>query len=195
MSSFSDTSVVISNFVRIILPDYVIRVHDGLGTVAFDDTDTATLEDFSGLGTLGTIGSVVSDNEISSKTLVLSLSGVDNALLTDISDAPNDWKDAAVDIWLGLFNEDGVLESEPVNRFRGVVSNLDITLGAETSSINVTCSSNLFDWNRTNKNKFTNASHQAIYPGDRFFEFVGVVDRNVVQFQSTQFGADTVRGI
>lgn len=139
-----------------------VRVHSNLGDVTFNS------EVYQGVGTLGTIGGMQENAELSSSQISVSLSGVNNALLSlFLSD---DFHGRPATVYFGFMDSSGVLINAFII-FNGFMDTDSIVSG-ENSTITLKINNNLSLWDRKKLTLNNNEDHQKDFPGDDFFEFV-----------------------
>jgi hypothetical protein len=132
-------------------------------------------ETWLGIGNLGEIGTIQSDIKGSIPSLELSLNHIDGDIL--VSARNQTFMGRRGRVWIGVFDEDINLISEPALFFAGEISNLTITDG-DDPSINVVIDSRLALLKRVRPSYRTQEDHlqklakEGIDFRDRFFEFV-----------------------
>ena len=128
-----------------------------------------------GIGNLGEIGTIQSDIKGSIPSLELSLNHIDGDVLASARNQTFMGRRGRV--WIGVFDENINLISNPALFFAGEISNLTITDG-EDPSISVVIDSRLTLLKRVRPTYRTPEAHlqqlakQGIDIRDRFFEFV-----------------------
>jgi len=77
--------------------------------------------------------------------------------------------------------EAGAIVADPVLEFEGRVDTLFIEDGQSTCSIGINVESRMADFQRPNTRRFNAATHEADYPGDKFFSHVvAMVEAQIV---------------
>lgn len=138
------------------------RTWTGYGTLSWNGAD------WLGMGDFVKIGESKETIDTGSEALEVILSGVDPARISLALQEPVQGKD--IEIWLGFMDAAGNLIPDPWLEYAGTAefmspeddgSSATITLAIETA------------WASTGATsiRYTNAAQQALYPGDRFFEF------------------------
>lgn len=131
-------SIQTNIFVKLVIPDY--------DTLYFSDYHKEFSfggDTYDGLGQLLSVGNTEDTLRASPDELIISISGIPVGNVTDILDNPV--KGSRCEIYRGFFNaETGELLSfgdNPAGKFRGVVSNYDITddldIGSDTGTISL----------------------------------------------------------
>jgi hypothetical protein len=151
-------------FAELDFPSATVRAHNGLGTITWGG------HEWLGVGSFGTVTGVEEDSTLSKKTVVYTLSGIPNDM---ISLALNDYyQGRAAKVYLGFLDlTTGQLVDDPVLLDQG---RLDVpeTEEGESVTINITAESRVSQWERPRARRHTNADQQARFPGDRGLEFV-----------------------
>lgn len=163
---------------RIDHADGIVRVHDGVGDISFDDG--FGVKTYSGLGTIGSFESIKEDLEVSEKNYRINLSGIDPQLLSLINQNALGFYNARCWIWF-LILENGQPSSDPVMIYHGNTEAMDQINGSNSASITLITSQFWVNFRKANRRKLSNASHQEKFPGDRILEFSGL-GRRVIAF-------------
>lgn len=122
-----------------------------------------------GLGGLGGITAVEEGENIQAYGLALTLSGVDPA---NVSIALGEqYQGRTVKVYLALFDDNYAIVADPILSFRGRMDNMEMDRGA-TFTIRVNCEGRLADFERARVRRYNHEDQIAVYPSDRFFEFV-----------------------
>ena len=156
----------------VIRPVAMVRLEYDTGHVAVNTSDrsfTWAGKEYFGVGDLGKIEPVSEDIEIQTSRLSLSLSGLADGVISRA--LGEHYQGRPVVVYLAFLDADYALIDEPTVIFRGRIDNQVITLD-QTATVTVTCESVLADWDRPRELRYNNETHQATYPGDKFFEFV-----------------------
>jgi hypothetical protein len=144
-----------------------VYVWSGAGTLSWNG------QTWQGVGTLGSVSTIEEGTTVEAKGITISLSGIDNTLLTDV--LGNYRLGLPVTVWLGLFDDAHNLIPDPIISFAGRMDQPTLTVGAETSTLSINCESRLLDMNVPCNRRFTQDDQQIDYPGDRGFEFVNAI--------------------
>ena len=123
---------------------------------------------YTGVGDLGKITTLQEPSDLSAQGFTLELSGIDpTRLAQSISE---DTQGRTVKIWIGFLDEDYALIADPIGPHEARMDVFEIELG-DTATVALRCESPFADWSRPNIRRYTDEDQQAVYPGDRFFEF------------------------
>lgn len=136
----------------------------GVGPLSWDG------ETWQGTGAIGRIGRIEETARIRAAGATLELSGVPSELISIALAEPYQGREAR--IWLGAFDEAGDLIASPYPLFRG---RMDVMAGVDTgdtATLTLTVENRLVDLERPRVRRRTDADHQQMWPGDRFFEYV-----------------------
>lgn len=146
-----------------------VRANSTPYTLSFDADNDTVDEDFLGVGNLGNISEVSEGADTRARSITLTLSGIDPAL---ISVTLNEhYQGRSCKVWTGLLDDNHKLIADPILVFWGRMDTMDVDIG-ETATITVAVESRLADWDRPRSARLTNEEQQARYPGDRGLEFV-----------------------
>jgi len=138
------------------------RVHDGIGELAFGGNT------YYGIGQFGAIESISEGYKDIARQLKLTLSGVDNSLLTIAM--TEIYQGRTCTVYVGFLNsQTNVFLDTPEQVYVGRMDFMQIDVG-KTSAIN------LFVENRTRREpqvaRYTTEDQKLLYPNDTFFDQV-----------------------
>ena len=162
-----------------------LRMWTGQGTLVLGDGTQ-----WVGLGTLLNISTVEETSEIAVKGAVLTLTGVASETLSLALSQP--YQGRVCKIYFGTLlkgfiqqeNESYILlqdggriylqeSSKTLNEiFSGYMDQMNISEGADTSTIELTVENKLIDLERARVARFTSAYQKSVYSGDRGLDFV-----------------------
>jgi hypothetical protein len=162
-----------------------LRMWTGQGTLVLQDGTQ-----WVGLGTLLNISTVEETSEIAVKGAVLTLTGVASETLSLALSQP--YQGRVCNIYFGTLlkgfiqqeNESYILlqdggriylqeSSKTLNEiFSGYMDQMNISEGADTSTIELTVENKLIDLERARVARFTSAYQKSVYSGDRGLDFV-----------------------
>jgi hypothetical protein len=129
---------------------------------------------FTGVGSLGSIGTITEGTEINADGTTVTLSGIDPVLLaeclTDIQPG------APASIWLGFVTPARVLIGTPYLQFNGCVDVPTVVPGTDTISITLSLESRLLDMGRASCRRYTSADQRLYYPTDSAFGWVEMLN-------------------
>jgi hypothetical protein len=125
---------------------------------------------FEGVGSIGAVGEVEETIELRAVRLTLALSPVPQAVV-DIALAERSFRLRRARLWGALLSERGTFVADPFPLWVGLMDTMEVVDGAEPR-VSLSCESRLVDLERAEVRRYTDADQQAVYPGDRFFEYV-----------------------
>jgi hypothetical protein len=131
-----------------------------------------------GVGSFGSISTIEDGATVEARGVTLTLSGIDQALLTGVLD--EFILGAPATIYLGLFNSSNALIADPVVAWAGKMDQPTIDVGADSAIISINCENRLVDMNISVQRRYTNEDAQLDYPGDKGFEFVNTLQQKAV---------------
>lgn len=170
-------SIQANYFVRMDIPNYtVLRYSD------YHRPFDINGETYQNLGSLVSITSTDSNLRAAPKDITIQIGGIPESSITDV--LANDFKGSPVQVYRALFDSvtgelDSSVSPNPTGRFRGIISNFelsdDIDTGSDTGTLLLvfTCSSvvevlgNKIGGRRTNP-----LDHKDFYPNDKSFDRV-----------------------
>lgn len=146
---------------------------------------------WDGLTYLGAYGlgsvSPVQDKPGEAQGLSLQLSGASSADISRALDASDEVQGAAVTIRTALINlADGSVYDAPID-WAGRADTMSIQEDGDTAVVTLTAESNAVDLLRGTPLTYSDADQQALWPGDRAFEFVVSQAGQVVIWPSREF--------
>ncbi|WPJ68574.1 hypothetical protein OMDBNIEC_00088 [Salmonella phage STP-SP5] len=143
-------------------PSGITRVHTGTGVVIING------QTFLGVGTLGDVGSVTEENNTSSSTMSMVLSGLDVSMISETLNEECVGRD--VTCYLACMNDQGVITGANV-LFQGFITDTSMQAGTENALSYIIA--NVFErWSFGLPDRYTDESQQRLHPGDRFFRYV-----------------------
>ena len=150
-----------------------VRFWTGFGTIVWDG------KEWIGAGQLIGIGDIEENAELVATGLTVDLAGVDPALVaTVIAEARQNMPGR---IWVGLMSG-GVIVGSPYLAFYGRLDVPNIQDGAETCTISISYENIIADLLRPNEVRYTDEAQKALYPDDRGFEFVTVIQDKEIRW-------------
>lgn len=162
LSAMEQPNVALVLAAEIDFPSGVTRVHTGTGTVIING------QTFLGVGNLGDVGSVTEENSTSSSTMSMALSGLDMSLVGETLN--EEVIGCNVVCYLAVMNDQGVVTGANV-LFEGFITDTSLQAGQQNALSYVIA--NVFErWSQGLPDRYTDESHQRLYPGDRFFRYV-----------------------
>ena len=160
-----------------VMPFYAVEMLFDSGAVRFwtgYGERTIQGQTYLGAGSLLSISGLEEVSDLSAKSATLTLSGVPPEIVSLALQEP--YQRRKCRILFGLTNDTNALEL-----FSGVMSQMDIEDTAETAVISLTVESKLVELEKSRPRRYTHESQQARFPGDTFFSYVAdLQDRQVV---------------
>ena len=133
---------------------------------------TIGVDTYTGSGNLLAIDGIDEVNDLSAKSISLSLSGVPSSLVSLALQEP--YQRRSCKVYLG--SGDNVVEI-----FSGLMNTMQIEDSGETSVIALTVESKLIELERSSNWRYTAESHKQRHAGDTFFDYVaGLQDVSIV---------------
>lgn len=168
-------SIVLVILVSLDFASGTLYVHDGFGTLTFGGND------YLGLGKLGGIDQVSEDLENVSKTVQLTLSGVDPSLITTAM--TENYQGRLVKIYAGLLDiTTNVFIDTPESFWAGRMDFMTIDLSQGGATMRMNCE------HRTYREpviaRYTDQDQQLAYPGDTFFNLLWQIPNAIAQWGS-----------
>ncbi|MHA1571606.1 MAG: hypothetical protein ACTSWM_07270 [Alphaproteobacteria bacterium] len=136
--------------------------------LSFEPDPGGPVEVFKGVGDLGSITGLGETSDLRASRAEVTLSGISDAV---ISLAFENAQGRRGRVWLALLDDNYALIDAPVLFYEGLMDNSQIKVG-EDNSVTIPINNRLIEWERPSALLYTDQDQQALYPGDRFFEFV-----------------------
>jgi len=141
----------------------MIRAHDGIGDLIWGANT------YLGVGTFGGIGEIQEDDKVTPPQVPLKLAGVPNETIG--SAMTESYQGRSVVLYWGFVDSvTGAWVATPETLWEGVMDVMNITLGANESTIELLCDDP--DYTQPFIRRYTLEDHQIDFPGDRGFEFL-----------------------
>ena len=148
-------------------PSGHVRAHDGVGTINWGGND------YLGVGRFGGIEVAEETIDVVAKPLVLTLSGVDPALVATATGEKYQGRTGTV--YLGFIDSvSNVLMDTPEMLWEGRMDQMVVSLSEATGSIRLSCEHRLRREPRIAR--YTDADQKIAYPTDRFFDLIGKIN-------------------
>ncbi len=164
-------------------PSGFVRVNSTDRGIFFDSQGASPLNEFLGVGRLGSISTMGETSDLQARGVELTLSGIPSA---HVSAAFESAQGRPGRIWIGFLDDSYALVVEPVLVFSGLIDNSNVNIG-ETATVTVTVESRLIAWERPKIRRYTNEDQQQRFSGesptitDKFLEFVNqTVDKELL---------------
>lgn len=169
-------NVTIALFASLAFADATVYAFTGIGSItpagpASNPASTFPYgQTFTGLGWLAKISSIPQTTKVQAQNVVLSLSGIPAALISEVTQQT--YNRGAAQVWLGFFDSNGNLLADPVALFSGAMDVPTLDDEGATCTINISCENSLVSLNLAPQKLFDDADQQILYPGDLGFSFV-----------------------
>lgn len=147
-----------------VFPAGTVRLWTGLGDVVWNS------QTWTGAGTLIGVSEIEETTDVVASGITVALSGVaPQSVALAITDAQQGLPGK---IWIGLLDAAGAIIVDPVEVFAGRLDVPQVTDGTESCTITISYESRLIDLSRAREFRYTHESQQALFPGDKGFEYV-----------------------
>jgi hypothetical protein len=135
---------------------------------------TILADTYLGAGSLMGISGLDEVNDLSAKSVSITLSGVPAELVSLALQEP--YQRRSCKIYFGTTDT-----STPIEIFAGLMNTMTIEDGGETSVIQLVIESKLVQLERSSNRRYTDANHQSRHNGDTFFSFVAdLQDKSII---------------
>lgn len=173
-------SAVTSQYVR---PAFLVQIGFTTGTV-YVWSGVGSLSyggnTYQGVGTFGGISTIEEGSNVQARGIVLSLSGFNASLLTDVLSDYQQGLPAVV--YFGCFDATGTTFLGVITAWAGLTDQPTITVTGETASIEIACENVLVEMNTSVERRYTTEDQQIDYPGDRGFDYMPQIATQTVYF-------------
>jgi len=148
-----------------------IRLWTGYGDETIND-DT-----YTGAGNLLSFSGFQEVNDLSAKSITITLDGLDATVLT--LSLTTQIRNRKVRVYFGVIADDGTFHS--VEIFTGRANRIPFEDNGETGTVQLEVDSKLVVLEKASNWRYTHESHQSRHPGDTFFSFVAdLQDKDIV---------------
>ena len=163
-------------------PLHLLEVHFDTGVLRVSDHFRAVNWDgntYQALGTLLSFSGIRESAELRVFDLTVQLSGVDQTMIASV--LVEDYIDRRLVIYKGFQNDRGEVIVDPVAIFDGRMDAPVIEEDPESGKcvVAVTAGSHFVDFERTPGRRTNSAIQETFFPGDRFFDAVSEVNREI----------------
>lgn len=143
-------------------------------------------DEYIGLGNLGKVSGISENTDMEPQQLSIVIAGVNPASLSATLTEP--YVNREVRVLVGMLDDnDGLIGDVTMTYFVGKIDEMKVTQDT-AGSIEIIARDRLADWSRPRVERYTNASQQAKFPGDKGLEFVSqVADKEIIWPASSYF--------
>lgn len=126
---------------------------------------TIGVDTYIGAGNLLTISGFDEVNDLSAKSLTITVSGISSTIISMALQEP--YQRRGCTVYLGTTDT-----SNPIEIFSGYINTMSIQDTGETSDITVTIESKLIELEKSSNRRYTEENHATRYSNDTFFSYV-----------------------
>lgn len=162
-SAITDSNVPMLLFIEMDFASGFLRVNNSGQTFTWDGNE------WFGVGSLGSVESIIEASDLSANGLAFQLSGVDTSLVSVAM--TQKYQGRAVKVWYAPLDSNYAVVADPIGPFQYRMDTMDMEIGS-TANIRVTAESRLIDWERSANLRYTDEEQQRRYPGDLGLQFV-----------------------
>lgn len=148
---------------RIGSADGDVRCWSGYGVLTWDGYE------WVGFGEFGGVSDLAETSNIDSSSPTYQLNGIAPDLLAYVQDVMG--RGFPAELYVGAF-KNGALVGEPYPASFAVTDQVEITDDGDAMNVTLSTASDMVNLSRPRVRRYTDADQQAIYPGDRGFEYV-----------------------
>ena len=135
---------------------------------------TIITDTYLGTGSLMGISGLDEANDLSAKSVSITLSGVPAELVSIALQEP--YQRRSCKIYFGTTDT-----TTPIEIFSGLMNTMTIQDGGESSTIELVIESKLVQLERSSNRRYTDANHQSRHNGDNFFSYVAdLQDKSII---------------
>jgi hypothetical protein len=152
-------------FAQLTFKSETVNVWTGIGTITYNGVT------WSGIGSLGSVGTITENTTVEAAATSVSLNGIDPALYADCMSDIVTGQPAS--IWLACMSGSMVLGTILI--FKGLIDIPTVSEDTEDISISLALESKLTNLQRANRKLWTAAEQQRLYPTDSGFNYVPIM--------------------
>lgn len=157
--------------VQLELDDGPLRLWTGYGNATINSNM------FLGAGNLLGFSGFEEVNDLSAKSITITLDGLDEAILSLALSTPI--RNRKVRVYFGVIDGSGTFHS--VEIFTGRANKIPFEDNGETGTVQLEVDSKLVILEKASNWRYTHESHQSRHPGDTFFSFVAdLQDKDII---------------
>lgn len=138
-----------------------------------------------GVGAIASIEAIKESEGLQATGMKMMLSGVPSSLISLALGEAVQGKTAKM--WVAGISAAGAVVADPVLEFQGRVDTLFINDSQSSCSIGINVESRMADFQRPNTRRFNAATHEADYPGDKFFSHIVAMTETEIVWPAKSF--------
>lgn len=151
----------------------VVRLWAGLGELEWDG------KTFYGAGALLNLSPAQETQNLEATNCAWELSGIDQSIVS--AAASSNYSGRPCRFWLGFFDTDWQLQTDPQEMFEGTMDTMPVTPDPNNPVIRLNAENDLYRLTQSRERRLTHEEQQNDYPGDMFFEYVtDMQDKEIV---------------
>ena len=167
-SALSSGLIVPALFVMLTFKSATRYVWSGVGNIVVN------AQTYTGVGSLGSIGSIIEGTEVRADGTTVKLSGIDPILqgecMADIQ------LGAPAKIWFGLMASGTTLIGTPYLLFSGTVDRPTVSIAPNEIAITLALESAMINLQRATQRRYTSADQRLYWPTDTAFSWVEMLN-------------------
>lgn len=167
LSAIQQQVVHVGFAVEMLFDSGAVRLWTGIGPITWN------AQTWSGIGTLGTISGISENADLSAQGIRLGLSGIPSSLISLALTEKYRGRPVTIHVWIMDETFSNVLHSyQPWN---GLMDTMTIDEGPESSALNLSCESELIDFERPAGTRLSHEEQIRRFPGDLFFQYTSTM--------------------
>lgn len=167
-------NVIVALAVEIAFDSGITRVHTGVGQIMIGG------QVYDGVGSIGNVSSVTEENSTSPTSVQLTLTGLDNELLSITLNEKVVGKE--VTCYIAVFDTTYTEIASNVI-YRGKITRTAVVAGDE-GALTYTVSNIFQEWSKGKPWRYTDESQKQLNQGDRIFRYVGQMSERSIYWGS-----------
>lgn len=160
--------------VEIEFEDGYTRAWSGYGSIQIAGNE------FLGVGTLGSIGSIAESTQNQATGLQIQLSGVPFEL---IASALNEkYQGNSCNIYFGVLTQEHIVVADPYKIFSGRIDTMQVQEQQESATISLSVESRMIDLEKPRVRRYTPQDQSLDFTGDKGFDYVTSLQEAVISW-------------
>ncbi len=182
-TAIKDTVVKPLFAIELEFSDGTLRFWSGYGNITM--TAGGSSKTFTGTGDLLTISPISESSTLQMQGITVALTGIKSSLISTALSAQYTNRNGS--LYMGLINSSGAVIGDVYTLFQGKMDVLNISEGAETSTITLNIESRLVTFDLPLNRMLTLEDQQVDYSSDLGFEFISnLQDKEIIWGKKTQ---------